>query len=176
MRAEELKPGPELDALGKRGGKIQRECRACGTKFITWKCQASRAKYCSLVCATQSARKHPVQEFLGVRYYKDSRGYYCALKTGVKMHRAVWEAHNGKIPSGHLIHHKNGRKDDNQIQNLELVGLAEHTTMHNHEHRRLPIRPKTWCVIGGCGRQAKARRLCTKHYQRHKAAERGYWL
>lgn len=36
-------------------------------------------------------------------------------------HRLIWETVNGPIPSGHYIDHKNGRKADNRIDNLEPV-------------------------------------------------------
>lgn len=40
-------------------------------------------------------------------------------------HRLVWEVVNGPIPSGMQIDHKNGRKDDNRIANLDLVTQSE---------------------------------------------------
>jgi hypothetical protein len=36
-------------------------------------------------------------------------------------HRAVYAGHHGAIPKGMQIHHINGVKDDNRIENLELV-------------------------------------------------------
>lgn len=41
-------------------------------------------------------------------------------------HRAVWEAIYGQIPIGYQIDHKNGRKADNRIQNLQLVTARQH--------------------------------------------------
>ena len=40
----------------------------------------------------------------------------CALA-----HRLVWRHHNGAIPEGMTVNHKNGNKTDNRIDNLELA-------------------------------------------------------
>lgn len=47
-------------------------------------------------------------------------------------HIAVWEKHhNCAKPIGFCIHHINGKKTDNQIENLTLMTGSEHTTFHN---------------------------------------------
>lgn len=45
-------------------------------------------------------------------------------------HIIVWEKHNGEIPKGFHIHHKNGDKLDNRIDNLEMMSASEHTRLH----------------------------------------------
>lgn len=50
----------------------------------------------------------------GVRYY-----------TGA--HRIVWRALFGPIPTGMVVNHKNGRKDDNRPDNLELETYSGNT-------------------------------------------------
>jgi hypothetical protein len=62
----------------------------------------------------------------------DSFGYFVFFKKGVevKEHRLIWENHNGKIPKGYIIHHKNENRLDNDISNLELVTRAEHSRIH----------------------------------------------
>lgn len=45
-------------------------------------------------------------------------------------HRLVWEQHYGEIPKGYHIHHKNGNKLDNSIENLELINAKEHVREH----------------------------------------------
>jgi hypothetical protein len=36
-------------------------------------------------------------------------------------HRYIWTQHHGDIPKGMQIHHINGKKNDNRIENLQLV-------------------------------------------------------
>ena len=40
-------------------------------------------------------------------------------------HRVVWSNHHGKIPKGMQIHHLNGNKQDNRIENLSLLTDAQ---------------------------------------------------
>jgi hypothetical protein len=46
-------------------------------------------------------------------------------------HRKIWEKHHGKIPKGHFVHHINGDKLDNRIENLILVSRKTHGQLHS---------------------------------------------
>lgn len=46
------------------------------------------------------------------------------------LHRDVWEYHNGPIPDGHHIHHKDHDTSNNDISNLELVPAGRHHKYH----------------------------------------------
>ena len=45
-------------------------------------------------------------------------------------HRLVWARAKGPIPPKHHIHHKNGVKVDNRLENLELICPADHNHLH----------------------------------------------
>ena len=62
----------------------------------------------------------------------------------VYAYRFVWEAFNGVIPDGKVINHLNEIKDDNRIDNLEVVSASENSTKSskmqelNKQGRRKP--------------------------------------
>ena len=59
-----------------------------------------------------------VQKFNGESYYLC--GQYFQRK-GKRLHRTVWEFHNGTIPKGYHVHHKDGNRSNNAIENLTLM-------------------------------------------------------
>lgn len=42
-------------------------------------------------------------------------------------HRLVWEQNHGKLPDGYIIHHLNGVKNDNRLENLAALPRAAHS-------------------------------------------------
>jgi hypothetical protein len=45
-------------------------------------------------------------------------------------HRIVWEKNFGIIPDGYQVHHKDGNRLNNNIENLELIKSGEHQRLH----------------------------------------------
>lgn len=48
----------------------------------------------------------------------------------IPLHRLAWEKHHGKVPKGYHIHHKDGNKTNNDINNLQLISASEHIKLH----------------------------------------------
>lgn len=67
----------------------------------------------------------------------------------MRKHRFVWEQHNNAVllPWGN-VHHKNGKKCDNRIENLEVMMIGEHTIRHNP---RLGTGKKNYEIFCQCG-------------------------
>ena len=87
-------------------------------------------------------RKKPLPYLIynGNKYTLRNTGYYG--KTNGRrtlMHRDVWKHSNGQIPVGYDIHHKDGNKENNQLDNLECLPKSEHTQLyspHNNQYTK----------------------------------------
>jgi hypothetical protein len=61
----------------------------------------------------------------------DSKGY-------VLEHILIFEKAAGiSVPEGCCVHHINGNKSDNRIENLCMMTHSSHTAMHNKKRRKL---------------------------------------
>ena len=49
------------------------------------------------------------------------------------IHRGCWEAHHGPIPEGHAVHHIDGNRQHNEIDNLLCMSKSEHAALHNRK-------------------------------------------
>lgn len=87
--------------------------------------------------------KPPKQQiFNGIKFTRDDRtGYYLStvrVKNGKRqrMHVYVWEYYFSDVPKGCHIHHINGDRADNRIENLAAIPGVEHTTYHAKKHAK----------------------------------------
>jgi hypothetical protein len=82
-----------------------------------------RSLRCRL-CAGKARRR--TQRMDGKRQNKG--GYILVAFNGVQMleHRMVWEQAHGKLSQGWMVHHLNGKRDDNCLKNLIALPQGKH--------------------------------------------------
>ena len=54
----------------------------------------------------------------------------------VRVHRVIWMAFNGEIPNGMEVNHKNEIRNDNRLENLELLTHKENLYYGNGPEKR----------------------------------------
>ena len=81
-------------------------------------------------------------------------------------HRLVWRHFHGPIPPGLTINHRNGVKDDNRPENLELATYAEQT---RHSHFVLGNRCPRFEQDGEANAMAKLRAGAVREIRRRRA-------
>lgn len=79
----------------------------------------------------------------GYKFRRDDKsGYYLSTKNigagRKRLHRYVWEKHNGPIPKGYEINHIDENKFNNEISNFECITAHEHRMFHlEHDYDKM---------------------------------------
>lgn len=114
--------------------KKPRKCISCGKiDFLGHNVYCASCKNDIKTCDEE----HRI--YFGRKFYKSINGYWVCCRAKMPWaHRWVWINERGKIPKDLDVHHIDGNKDNNDINNLELITRSEHQKKHwrqgDHDH------------------------------------------
>lgn len=114
-----------------------RSCPYCKKVFTVR--SSSPQKHCSVLCARRNQKTGKDSPYWkgGLHRRKGNNYVSIYISPGQEMleHRFLMEQHLGrKLNEGEIVHHINGIKNDNRIENLKVLEWGEHTSLHKNEN------------------------------------------
>lgn len=122
------------DTMGRENRKLEdRICPECGKTFRPLR---SISKYCSRVCHWKNNGGRNKKSEV---WWENPKGYIegkiwvnDSFQIRVKRHRFVMEGYLGRpLEKWEDVHHIDGNKSNNAIENLELISHSEHSKRSN---------------------------------------------
>ena len=113
-------------------------CPSCGALFkvFPYRLRRSGKICCSRSCASKIVPPEEHPNWKGGKIVR-ANGYVCIRVNGayVYEHRLVMEQRLGRpLNTSEAVHHKNGTKADNRIENLELLDRRIHDSTESTKH------------------------------------------
>jgi len=141
----EIRTGKEMGYAKNHGKYIWQACEQCGKeRWIELKKgmpTSRRCHRCAMIRENNTRWKggKSIDEKGYMRVYPDPSDFFYAMATKygyVREHRLVMANHLGRcLQPWEVVHHKNGVKLDNRIENLELSTKQGHINAHNKGYR-----------------------------------------
>lgn len=77
----------------------------------------------------------PYVMYDGIKFTPSGNGYYRATsrERHISLHRYKYQKEIKQVPDDWDIHHIDGNKLNNKLQNLKALSKSEHTKLHQHD-------------------------------------------
>lgn len=128
---------PPSSALLDSWGRANRvlldvHCARCG---ITFRPRRATNIYCSRAClwaGNGGQNRKPESWWTNQKGYIEGRVWEGGQQRRVKQHVFLMEQHLGRhLLADEDVHHRNGIKTDNRIENLEVIDHGQHASLSN---------------------------------------------
>lgn len=129
--------------------QVEKTCANCGVVFKHE--NYYERKYCSRTCANQANIKKRDQnnKWNNGVYFSNGRKMVKDIKSGkyIAEYRLIMESHLGrKLTPNEVVHHVDGDKTNNDINNLQIMTRVEHQRIHR-------IKPLIMINCANCGKE-----------------------
>lgn len=129
---------------------VERDCQNCHTVFLIYESKVAdgRGVYCCKDCFRAACHYDRAGHWRGGRTIHSGYVHVTLPNNGGTHleHRLVMEQHIGRpLHPGEIVHHKDKNKQNNSIDNLQIVTASEHAKIHYPDGRI-----KDWSVGAIC--------------------------
>lgn len=131
---------------GQAKNQVVKPCEVCGTAIKSSPSRGAQRRFCSKACDGTGRTKRAMERMHnGKAARKDKNGYVLVWEPEhpskvfhgwIYEHRLVAEKALGRyLTSKEAVHHKNGIKDDNRPENLEVMDGLAHAVLSIRDYR-----------------------------------------